>query len=253
MFDLSNRVALVAGASSGLGEGFARLLAQAGAKVVLGARRRDMVDRIAGEIGESGGEAVGVSLDVTDEQSIIAVFDQAQEHFGVVDTVIANAAGGNGGRTTDVSVESVRQTLETIYTGSFIVAREAAKRLIADGSRQKENGRILFIGSITAMQHHTGNNTYAAAKAGLAHLAKNLAKEWARQGINVNIIHPGWIRTPINEEWFRSERAQADIAGLPRKRMQEQSSLDDMVLYLCSDRSRQVTGSVFTIDDGQSL
>jgi NAD(P)-dependent dehydrogenase (short-subunit alcohol dehydrogenase family) len=253
MFDLTGRIALVAGASSGLGEGFARLLSKAGAKVVLGARRTAMVDRIAGEIIDGGGQAMAVPLDVTDEASVIAAFDSGQERFGTVDTAIANAAGGGSGRSTDVTIASVRQTMETIYTGSFLIAREAAKRLIADGSRQKENGRILFIGSITALQHHTGNNTYAAMKAATTHLARNLAKEWARQGINVNVIHPGWIRTPINDEWFKSESAQADIASLPRRRMQEQSALDDMVLYLCSDSSRQVTGSVFTLDDGQVL
>jgi NAD(P)-dependent dehydrogenase (short-subunit alcohol dehydrogenase family) len=253
MYDLSGRVAFLAGASSGLGEGFAPLLAQAGAKVVLGARRKHLVDQIAGELSDLGHQALAVSLDVTDEASVIAAFDEAQGRFGAVDTVIANAAGGTRGRSTDVTLDSVRHTLETIYTGSFLIAREAAKRLIAAGSQETEKGRILFIGSITAMQHHTGNNTYAAAKAGLAHLAKNLAKEWARQGVNVNVIHPGWIRTPINEHWFESGQAQSDIDALPRRRIQEQSSLDDMVLYLCSDRSRQVTGSIFTIDDGQSL
>jgi NAD(P)-dependent dehydrogenase (short-subunit alcohol dehydrogenase family) len=253
MFDLTGRTALVAGASSGLGEGFARLLSRAGARVVLGARRTTLVDRIAGEITDSGGQAMAVPLDVTDEASVIAAFDSAQQRFGLVDTAIANAASGGGGRSTDVSIASVRQTIDTIYTGSFLIAREAARRLIEDGSRRKEHGRILFIGSITAMQHHTGNNTYAAMKAAITHLARNLAKEWARQGINVNVIHPGWIRTPINDEWFRSDAAQSDIAALPRRRMQEQSALDDMVLYLCSDSSRQVTGSVFTLDDGQVL
>jgi NAD(P)-dependent dehydrogenase (short-subunit alcohol dehydrogenase family) len=254
MFDLTGRVALIAGASSGLGEGFARLLAKAGAKVVLGARRTAMVDRIAAEIVDGGGQAIAVPLDVTDEASVIAAFDSAQERFGTVDTAIANAAGGDSaGRSTDVTIASVRQTIETIFTGSFLIARETARRLIAAGSREKENGRILFIGSITAMQHHTGNSTYAAMKAATTHLARNLAKEWARQGINVNVIHPGWIRTPINDEWFKSESAQTEIAGLPRRRMQEQSALDDMVLYLCSDSSRQVTGSVFTLDDGQVL
>jgi NAD(P)-dependent dehydrogenase (short-subunit alcohol dehydrogenase family) len=253
MHDLGGRVALIAGASSGLGEGFARLLAQAGARVVLGARRTDLVGKIAAEIRSEGGSAIGVPLDVTDETSIIAAFDAAEQHFGTVDTLIANAAGGGAGRSTDLPVDSLGLTVETILVGTFVVAREAAKRLIASGSRDRENGRILFIGSITAMQHHTGNSMYAATKAGVAHLARNFAREWARQGINVNVIQPGWIRTPINEDWFQSPQARADIAGLPRRRMQEQSSLDDMVLYLCSDRSRQVTGAIFTIDDGQSL
>ena len=196
---------------------------------------------------------MAVPLDVTDEASVIAAFDSAQERFGTVDTAIANAAGGGSGRSTDVTIASVRQTMDTIYVGSFLIAREAAKRLIANGSRQKENGRILFIGSITAMQHHTGNNTYAAMKRRPLIWRGTWRRNGARQGINVNVIHPGWIRTPINDEWFKSESAQADIARLPRRRMQEQSALDDMVLYLCSNSSRQVTGSVFTLDDGQVL
>ena len=253
LYDLTGRTALIAGASSGLGEGFARLLATAGARVVLGARRLEHVEAIAADLRASGGEAIGVSLDVTDEASIIAAYDRAEEAFGIVDTVIANAGTGTGGRSTEVSAEGLRRTVETNFTGVYLVIREAAKRLIASGSREKENGRVLITGSITALQHHTGDNAYAATKAGAAHLAKQFAKEWARQGINVNVIQPGWIRTPINDDWFNSDRAATDIAGLPRRRMQLQSSLDDMVLYLCSDRSNQVTGSIFTIDDGQSL
>lgn len=254
VFDLTGRTALVAGASAGLGEGFARLLAAAGARVVLGARRRDRVEAIAADMRAQGLQAIGVPLDVASEPSVIAAYDAAEAAFGVVDTVIGNAGTGTGGgRSTEVSVEALRLTTDTNLIGMFLVAREAAKRLIASGSREKENGRILFTGSITALQNHTGCNAYAATKAGIAHLAKQFAKEWARQGINVNVIQPGWIRTPINEAWFQSGQSAADIARLPRRRMQDQSSLDDMVLFLCSDRSRMVTGSVITIDDGQSL
>ncbi|HMO68072.1 MAG TPA: SDR family oxidoreductase [Novosphingobium sp.] len=252
-YRLDGRVALIAGASSGLGEGFARLLAAAGARVVLGARRLERVEAIAAELVAQGHEAMGVHLDVTDDASIIAAFDAAEARYGTADTVIANAATGTGGRSTEAPVDGLRPTIATNFTAVYLVAREAARRLIASGSREKENGRILFTGSITALQHHTGDNAYAACKAAIAHLAKQFAKEWARQGINVNVIQPGWIRTPINDDWFASDRARQDIAGLPRRRMQEQSALDDMVLYLCSDRSRQVTGSVFTLDDGQSL
>ena len=222
--------------------------------MVLGARRLDLVESIARDIEARGGKAIGVELDIVDEASIIAAYDRAQTVFGVVDTVIANAAiGTGGGHSTETPVERLRLTTETNLVGTYLVAREAAKRLIAHGSREKENGRILFTGSITALQNHTGCHAYAATKAAIAHLAKQFAKEWARQGINVNVIQPGWIRTPINEEWFQSGQAEKDIMKLPRRRMQEQSSLDDMVLYLCSDRSRMVTGSVITLDDGQSL
>lgn len=253
MFDLSGRTALVAGASSGLGEGFARLLASAGARVALGARRFDRVEALVAEIIANGGEAVGVPLDIADEASVIAAFDTVETMFGTIDTVVCNAGVGHGGRSTDAPVGNIRSVLDTNLLGTYLVAREAAKRMIAAGSRGRENGRIVMIGSITAEQHHTGDAAYAASKAGIAHLARNFAKEWARQGINVNTIQPGWVLTEINREWSESAGSEAEIAALPRRRMLDQSALDDMLLYLCSDRSRQVTGATFTIDDGQSL
>lgn len=150
-FDLTGRIALVAGASSGLGEGFGRLLARAGARVAFGARRVDHVRDIAAELVGEGYSAAGVELDVTDEASIIAAFDQVEQIFGTADTVICNAGTGTGGRSTDVPAEGLRRTVETNFIGVYLVAREAARRLIANGSAAKENGRILFTGSITAL------------------------------------------------------------------------------------------------------
>jgi len=252
-FRLDGRVALVSGASSGLGAGFARLLAAAGAKVVLGARRLERVEALAAELVSAGGEALGVLLDVTDEQSVVAAFDTAQKRFGTVDTVIANAGTASGGRSTDVPESGLRSVIDTNLLGTYLVAREGAKRLMAAGSREREHGRILFIGSIAAQQNHTGDAAYAATKIGIAHLARQFAKEWARQGINVNTIQPGWIHTEMNDDWFHSTESRVAIDSLPRKRMQQQASLDDMVLYLCSDHSAAVTGATFTIDDGASL
>ncbi len=250
---LEDRTALVAGASSGLGAGFARLLAAAGARVVLGARRVDRVQALAAELEEGGAAALAVTLDVSDGASVAAAFDTAEARFGAVDTVIANAGAAAGGRSTEVAEADIRRVLDTNLLGAYLVAREGARRMIAAGSREREHGRILFIGSITAEQNHTGDAAYAATKIGIAHLGRQFAKEWARQGINVNTIQPGWIHTEMNDDWYRSEESRAAIAALPRRRMQAQESLDDMVLYLCSDRSRSVTGAVFTIDDGQSL
>ncbi len=252
-FRLDGRTALVAGASSGLGAGFARLLGAAGARVVLGARRRDRVEALAAELREAGGEAYAVTLDVSDGGSVVAAFDAAEEHFGGVDTVIANAGVATGGRSTEVAEADLRRVLDTNLLGTYLVAREGAKRMIAGGSHAHGRGRILFIGSITARQNHTGDAAYAASKIGIAHLARQFAKEWARQGINVNTIEPGWIHTPMNDDWHGSDESRAAIAALPRRRIQAQDSLDDMVLYLCSDRSDAVTGATFTIDDGQSL
>ncbi len=253
VFRLDGRTALVTGASSGLGAGFARLLAAAGARVVLGARRLERVEALVDELQGGGAEALGVRLDVSDDAQVTAAFDAAEARFGTVDTIIANAGTAAGGRSTEVAESAIRSVIDTNLLGTYLVAREGARRLIAGGSREREHGRILFIGSITARQNHTGDAAYAATKIAVAHLARQFAREWARQGINVNTVQPGWIHTGINDEWTRSEQGRAAIAALPRKRLQQPESLHDMVLYLCSDSSRAVTGATFTIDDGQSL
>lgn len=249
-FSLDGRTVLVAGASSGIGARFARLCAEAGARVVLGARRSARVDAIARDIGDS---ALAVPLDVTDEASVIAAFDAAQEAFGTVNAVIANAGTGTGGRSTDVPVTALRSVIDTNLIGTYLVAREGARRMIAAGSAASGDGRIVLVGSITADQNGTGDAAYAATKAGIAHLARQFAREWIRQGVNVNTLQPGWIATEINGDWFASDRGKADIGNLHRRRLLDAGALDDMLLYLLSDRSRNVTGATFTIDDGQSL
>ncbi|WP_310532021.1 SDR family oxidoreductase [Novosphingobium sp.] len=250
MTDLAGRTVLIAGASAGLGAGFARAVSAVGGRVVLGARRLDRVMALASEIGD---RALAVPLDITSEDSVIAAFDAAEARFGSVDGVVCNAGVGTGGRSTVVPKQGLRQVLDTNLLGSYLVAREGARRMIARGSRDSGGGRIVMIGSITAEQNGTGDAMYAATKAGLAHLTRQFAREWVRQGINVNCLQPGWIPSEINAEWFASERGQQDIAGLHRGRLLESDALDDMLVYLLSDRSRQVTGSTFTIDDGQSL
>ncbi|MCT2400518.1 SDR family NAD(P)-dependent oxidoreductase [Novosphingobium mangrovi (ex Huang et al. 2023)] len=249
-FPLHGRTILVAGASSGIGAGFSRAIAAAGGRVVLGARRLDRTQALAEEIGEA---ALAVQLDVTDEASVAAAFDAAEARFGTVHGVVANAGIGTGGRATDVPVDGLRAVLDTNLLGSYLVSREGARRLIASGSRERGDGRIVLIGSITAQQNGTGDALYAATKAGLAHLGRQFAREWIRQGINVNTLQPGWIPTEINAEWFASARGRAEIESLYRGRLLDADSLDAMLLYLLSDASRQVTGSTFTIDDGQSL
>ena len=226
------------------------LLARAGANVVLGARRLERTEALARDIGE---KALAVALDVTDEVSVAAAYDAAEAAFGPVTGVVANAGMGTGGRSTDVALAGLRQVLNTNLLGSYLVAREGARRMIASGSSGRHDGRIVLIGSITAEQNHSGDAAYAATKAGLAHLARQFAREWIRQGINVNTLQPGWIPSEANQDWFASPRGQDDIAALHRRRLLAPDALDDMLLYLLSDRSAQVTGATFTIDDGQSL
>ncbi len=218
MFDLAGRTALIAGASSGIGAHFARVLAGAGANVVLGARRTDRVAALAEELGE---KAMSVPLDVTDEASVIAAYDAAEARFGTVDWVVANAGTGTGGRSTEVSFAGLAQVIGTNLTGAYLVTREGARRMIAAGSASREHGRIVLIGSITAQQNHGGDAAYAASKAGLAHLGRQFAREWIRQGINVNTLQPGWIPSEANAAWFATPRGAEDIAGLHRRRLLE--------------------------------
>ncbi|WP_066781813.1 SDR family NAD(P)-dependent oxidoreductase [Sphingomonas sp. CCH5-D11] len=249
-FDLSGRTALITGASSGLGAHFAEVFVAAGAQVVIGARRVDRVEALAARLGE---KALPVAIDVTDEASIAAAFDAAEARFGTVDTVIANAGVANGGRTVDVAPDKLRQTIDTNFTGVLLTAREGARRMIAAGSRDSGRGRIVLVGSITAHVTGHGDSAYAASKAAVAHLGRNLAREWVRQGINVNVIQPGYIQTEIAGDWFESEGGAKQIAGWHRRRFMPIDVLDPQLLYFASDASAWVSGSVIDIDDGQSL
>ncbi len=253
MTNLKGRTCLITGASSGLGAHFALTLSNAGARVVLAARRLDRVQALAETINADGGHAMSVAMDVTSEASVSAAFDTAEQAFGTVDTIIANAGVAAPGRSTEVAAEALRNVLDTNVLGVMITAREGAKRLMAAGSRDNNRGRIVLIGSITAEMTGQGDAMYSAGKAAVAHMGRNLAREWVRQGVNVNVIQPGYIDTELAGEWFGSEGGKAQIAAFHRKRLQPIDSLNAPLLYLCSDQSAHTTGAVFTIDDGQSL
>jgi len=247
---LQGRIALITGASSGFGEHFARLFVAHGAKVVIGARRADRLAALAEELGDS---ALAVSMDVTDEASVIAAYDAAEAHFGTVDTVVANAGIAVGGRSVDLPLSDVTSVIATNFTGLYLTAREGARRMIAAGFKQTERGRIVLIGSITAEMTGQGDSAYAAGKAAVAHLGRQFAREWVRQGISVNTIQPGYIETEIAGDWFETEGGQRQIAGFHRKRMCPIDALDAPLLLLASDAARHITGATLTIDDGQVL
>ena len=252
-FDLSGRVALVTGASSGLGAGFAKALAAAGAKVVLAARRADKLADQVETIRAAGGEAVAVSMDVTDEASTKAAYDAAEAAFGTVDTIIANAGVATEKVALGLSVEDVDFLLAANVRGVFLTATEGARRLEAAGSRDKENGRIVIIGSITAEKIFPATSVYGATKAAVRHMGKALAREWARRGISVNVIQPGYFESEMTAELFASEAGAKFVASFPRQRLRPPSDLHTPLLMLCSDAARGITGSVITIDDGQTL
>lgn len=247
---LAGRTCLITGASSGLGAHFANLYAAAGANVVLGARRVERVAELAHKLGDT---ALAVKLDVTDEASIIAAYDQAEAKFGGVETIIANAGTQASGRATDVPLAALRQLIDTNLTGVYLTAREGARRLIKAGSAETGRGRIILIGSITSHLTGEGDSAYAATKAAVAHLGRNMAREWVRQGINVNTVQPGYIATEMAGDWFQSEGGKAHIARFHRRRLQPVEGLDGIMLYFASDASAYTTGATIDVDDGQSL
>lgn len=247
---MAGRTALITGASSGFGAHFARLFVSEGARVVIGARRVDRIAALAAELGEA---ALAVPLDVTDEASLIAAYDAAEAKFGTVDTVIANAGIAHAGRSTELPLSDIAAVVETNFTGLYLTAREGAKRMIAAGFRESERGRIVLIGSITAELTGNGETAYAAIKAGVAHLGRQFAREWVRQGISVNIIQPGYIDTEIQGDWFETAAGQAHLNSFHRRRLTPITALDAPLLLLASDTARHITGATITVDDGQVL
>ena len=252
-FDLSGRVALVTGASSGLGAGFARALAAAGAKVVLAARRADKLAEQVAQIRAAGGEAVAVSMDVIDEASTKAAYDAAEAAFGTVDTIVANAGVATEKMAMSLSVDEVDFLIAANVRGVFLTATEGAKRLDAAGSREKQNGRIVLIGSITAEKVFPATSVYGATKAAVRHLGKALAREWARRGISVNVIQPGYFESEMTAVLFESDVGEQMVKSFPRQRMRPATDLHAPLLLLCSDAAQGITGSVITVDDGQTL
>jgi len=253
MFDLTGRVALITGASSGLGRRFATIVAGAGAAVVIGARRLDRLEALAAEIRAAGGRALPVAVDVTDEASIIAAYDAAEREIGPVDTVFANAGMNSRGLALQVSAEEWDRVMAINVRGVFLTAREGARRMVEAGSKDTGRGRIVLIASIGALRVLPGLTAYCASKAAVAMMGRSLAREWANRGINVNVMCPGYVETELNAGWFAEEGGRKQIAGFPRRRLMEEADLDAMALFLASDASRAVTGSVMTLDDGQTL
>ncbi len=248
--DLSGRTVLITGASSGLGKHFAKIASTAGAKVAVAARRTDRLDALVKELGKN---AAAVAMDVEDEASVIAGFDAAEKALGPIDSVIANAGMNHRGMALDLPIAEFDKIVRVNFRGVFITAREAARRMIANGSKESKRGRIVLVSSLGAVKVLPGLATYCGTKAGVLMMGRALAREWANQGINVNSICPGFISTELNDEFLASEPGLRMIAGFPRRRTMQESDLDGTVLHLLSDASRAITGSAFVLDDGQGL
>ena len=248
MFNLTGRVALVTGSSSGLGRQFARALADNGAAVALVARRIDRLLDLQQEIEAKGGKALAIEADVTDRAAMVAAFDAAEKAFGTV-TILVNNAGvaQQSVRATDVTPEEWRRVLGVDLDAVFYWAQEAARRMIA----AKKPGAIVNIASVLGFGVSKGTASYAVAKAAVVQTTKALSVELAFRGIRVNAIAPGWFVTEINDTYLESEAGQALMRDIPMGRFGNEGDLDGALLLLVSDAGAYMAGATIVVDGGQ--
>ncbi|MEI9926926.1 MAG: SDR family oxidoreductase [Sphingomonas sp.] len=240
--NLAGKTAFVTGASSGLGAYFAGVLAAAGAAVILCARREEMLHAVAAQIRDAGGACSIAQLDVTDRARIRAIGAELAQ----ADIVVNNAGIVREGAALDQSEEDWDAVIDTNLTGMFLVAQAAGRAMRARG----RGGSIINIASILGLRQAGGVLPYAVSKAGVIQMTKSLALEWARHGIRVNALAPGYIHTEINDAFWQSEAGLAMIRRIPQRRLGQLADLDGPLLLLASDASAYMTGSVMVVDGG---
>ncbi len=247
IFDLAGEVALVTGASSGLGARFAEVLAENGAAVALVARRAERLAALKARIEAAGGRAVAVEADVRDRNAMRAAFDAAEQAFGTVTILVNNAGVSHANRAVELPPEEWQRVISTNLDAVFFWAQEAARRMLAAG----KGGAIVNIASVLGMTPDKGVVAYAAAKAGVIQLTKALALELAFKGIRVNAIAPGWIITELNRDYLSHGRGAAMKRQIPMGRFGEVQDFDGPLLLLASDAGRYMTGAIVVADGGQ--
>ena len=249
LFSLSGRTALVTGASSGLGRHFAMVLAKAGARVVIAARRTDRLEELKGEIEGAGGTAATVALDVTEPASVKAAFAEAEAALGPITVLVNNAGIATPAYFLKMTEEEWRSVLSVNLDGVFRVAQEAARRMKVN----RTGGSIINIASVLGLGVIKTLAHYSASKAGVIHMTKAVAYELARDNIRVNAIAPGYCETEMNDAFFQTEAGKRLIARVPMERLGRLSELDGPLLLLASDAGSFMTGTVITVDGGLLL
>lgn len=248
-FSLQGRVALVTGASSGFGAHFAAVLAQAGAKVAVAARRADRIEQVVRDITGQGGTAFACEIDVADRASINRAFDLIQDKLGVVDIAINNAGLSAPAPFPEMSEAQWTSVLEVNLSGPYHVSQEMARRLIA----RKQPGTIVNIASILGKQAKERFINYGVTKGGLINLTEYMALDLLPHGIRVNAIAPGYFPSEMTNPFFESEAGKREIANLPPKRLGRLEELDGALLLLASEASSYISGSTLTVDCGHSV
>ena len=248
-FDLTGKVALVTGASSGLGVHFARTLAAAGASVAIAARRANRLASLQAELQAAGAKAVAVELDVQSGDSITTAFAAVEQALGPIDIVVNNAGISIVKPALEMPVEDWDAVVNTNLRGAWLVTQAAGKRWLM----AKRPGVIVNIASILGLRTIGQVAPYNASKAGLIHLTRALALEWARHDIRVNAICPGYIETEMNGDFWKTPAGQRLIDRIPQRRIGKPEHLDGALLLLASDAGTFMTGSVLTVDGGHTV
>ena len=246
LFDVSNEVILVTGASQGLGRQFARVLAERGAAVVLAARQTDKLKALEQEIKHKGGRAVAVQMDVTDLASMAAALDQAEAALGPITVLINNAGVATEKLAVDTSEADWDKVIGANLKGAYFLATEVARRMIA----RQQGGNIVNIASVLGQSVLKFVSPYAISKAGIIQATKAMALELAASRIRVNALAPGYIDTDINRELWATPAGEKLVKSIPQRRVGHESDLDGAILLLSSNASRYMTGSVVTVDGG---
>jgi NAD(P)-dependent dehydrogenase (short-subunit alcohol dehydrogenase family) len=252
--DLSGRVALVTGASSGLGTQFAKTLAAAGCGVVLAGRRVERLKTLRAEIEASGGDAHMVAMDVTDIVSIKAGIAHAETEMGTLDILVNNSGVSTTQKLIDVTEDDYDYMFDTNTKGAFFVAQEVGKRMLARAKGSAPGtftgGRIVNIASMAGLRALGQIGVYCMSKAAVIHMTRAMALEWGRYGINVNAICPGYIDTEINHHHWKTEQGKKLVDMLPRKRVGQPQDLDTTLMMLVANESHFINGAVIQADDG---
>jgi len=247
-FDLSGKAAIVTGASSGLGQHAARTLAAAGAKVAIAARRLEPLVELEKQIEARDGRAIPLRLDVTDQASVVDCVNAAETELGPITILVNNAGIADTKPALEVSETDWDQVVDTNLKGAWLMAQEVGAHM----ARHGHGGSIINIASVLGLAAAAQVPAYCASKGGLINLTRALAVEWARDGIRVNALAPGYIETEINREFLTSSAGEVLRKRVPLRRFGTPADLDGALLLLASEAARYITGSVIVVDGGQT-
>ena len=249
LFDLSGRVALVTGASRGLGQYMARALARAGADIAITSRDQGRLAETEEDILDIGGRVLSVELDVLDLSSIQSAVQNVEAHFGRLDVLVNNAGCNVRRRALEVTAEDWDKVVNTNLRGAFFVAQAAARIMKA-----QHWGRVINIGSVTCVAGYAGMGPYCASRGGIKQLTMSLAHDWAEYGITVNCLAPGWFKTEQSRMLYEDETWLSMLKErIPMARPGRPDDLDGMVVFLASESSRYITGQTYLVDGGVSI